>query len=153
MQRELEKLRKANAKIMEAVEAAVARGVKEYSMPDLAIRAMLADIIKDHLFLPIAEEKDAPPSRQGVANPSPAAPPKKVFDKSAWKVPTPSGAVEVPVSMGRPGSPGEGGGLLASQDNPGQANSGSPVLDNPAIAAGGFNRGAFNAAPLNQPGN
>jgi hypothetical protein len=70
-------LKEANALIIAAVDIAVSRAVKELNIGHMAARAAIADIIENHLFMPVANTTEA---RGNAASGE--------FDQAAWQPPT-----------------------------------------------------------------
>ncbi len=87
---EIEKLNRANKKIAEAVELAVSRAIKEFSVDDLAARSMITDILRDHLFADMSvndKSSDLSYEHNGLApitDTDPVLEKTSGFDKSKW---------------------------------------------------------------------
>lgn len=137
--RKVEQLKRANKKLDEAIEVAVTRGMSEFELPEVAIRLMLAELIKNNLFLPVKNE--AVPASQGPqASKKDIVPdgdaPKKVFDRSSWNI-------GVDRAVGKDQSkiiP-----VAGDAGNTERTNNASPVLE----GAAGFDRGAFGVTKKN----
>lgn len=85
---EAEKLRRANQQILDGVDAAVTRACAEFKMAPLAARIMIAEVIKDHLFMPVVANQPQTTAAQAVpSQPSNIIKTQKPagFDRDAWR--------------------------------------------------------------------
>ena len=137
--RKIEQLKRANKKLDDAIEVAVVRGMGEFELPEVAIRLMLAELIKNNLFVPVKEEQvPAVPAQQASRRdivPDGNAP-AKVFDRSAWSigVDRAAGKDQSKIML-----------VAGSGGNTERMNNAPPVLE----GAAGFDRGAFCATTKN----
>lgn len=75
-----ERLKRANRKLFEAVEIAVARIAKKFDVDDLSARSMLAEILSNKLLV----DDEIPVAKAQSINKQPNVLKKQGFDKSAW---------------------------------------------------------------------
>ncbi len=134
--RKTEQLKRANKKLYEAVEIAILRGMDEFKLPEADIRLMLAELLKNNLFVVPVKSEVVPVQQVSKKDIAPGGDaPAKVFDRSAWNI-------GVDRAVGKDQSK-----TILIPGNTERTNNAPPVLE----GAAGFDRGAFDIPKTNPP--